>query len=542
MKHLLWSLILLLFVQCAAYAATCTPTTELARQSRTGMKHRSAGSVNVALHATPIEQMLEWPNPAQIDRQANAPIDPREKQVFTIQGDLWRAKIEDNDCDYHLEITMPGEGKDADRVIVEVPQDSAFMTARTAVRQALLTHGEGDLDIKKSIDLRGSIPIEVTGLAFFDAFHYSRANPKRGHGHGTAMVATLWELHPAWHVKVLTGAPPPVTTTTAVAVTTHPAGHEALSSSPEGEVFSFAVNQSFLASLEDGHNIVPSFDVKLGGHSKVHPIASDCEMHVAAELQSQTFGAPSGLVIEPPNLCTIAPDGSEGGETDAWLAVFDDLKGQSCKVSGFPRIFTEHVTGGQGESNPDHVFELHPAVSIACNGNQMSFASFIKIFPGMRKISPKTTNSCLTERRLEVKFDNEGNRYLFHESGGTCGNFAQIGVEGILPGTVRAPKGGHTAIARITTDGDHVAALKLYTIAGSDIDLWLAAAASNPNLAVGANLHGVITYDYFAMIKLLHPRGQEWQKPPDWIPVPFPFAFVAFGEAADAPLTPSEEP
>jgi hypothetical protein len=48
------------------------------------------------------------------------PIDPKENQVFTVEGDLWRVVVEANDCDFHLELSAPGAGIAADRVIVEV--------------------------------------------------------------------------------------------------------------------------------------------------------------------------------------------------------------------------------------------------------------------------------------------------------------------------------------------------------------------------------------------------------------------------------------
>jgi hypothetical protein len=45
----------------------------------------------------------------------------------------------------------------------------------------------------------------------------------------------------------------------------------------------------------------------------------------------------------------------------------------------------------------------------------------------------------------------------------------------------------------------------------------------------------LFTYDYFAIQKVLHPQGQDWQKPPDWTPVRFPLAFVVFGQTDGAP-------
>ena len=42
--------------------------------------------------------------------------------------------------------------------------------------------------------------------------------------------------------------------------------------------------------------------VKIGGHSNVHPVASDCEIHFGAH--SWNFaGKPSGIVLGPMNAC-----------------------------------------------------------------------------------------------------------------------------------------------------------------------------------------------------------------------------------------------
>src|SRR5439155_11475533 len=111
----------------------------------------------------------------------------RESQIFTVEGDLWRIVTEDNDCDFHLELSAPGAGPTADRVIVEVPQD--FTAARTSVLKQLAAH---NLNFPASI-MKQPIRLTVTGFAFYDAFHFSRSDLQRGHEHGTAFVGTLWE-------------------------------------------------------------------------------------------------------------------------------------------------------------------------------------------------------------------------------------------------------------------------------------------------------------------------------------------------------------
>src|SRR5947208_3572202 len=105
--------------------------------------------------------------------------------------------------------------------------------------------------------------------------------------------------------------------------------------------------------------------------------------------------------------------------------------GKECTVTGFPRIFAEHVEGGgSGGSNADHVLEIHPALKISCpGGTNLDFSSAIKIFPGMRKITDESAATCIEKRRLWVR--KNADRYEFAEegakgSGGRCGNFVAL--------------------------------------------------------------------------------------------------------------------
>jgi len=203
---------MLLFL-CTAFTAfaqaspACVPGTPVAIQSRTKLKHRQPPAAPSPA-ATTVAEMLTWSTPANIKsskvRSSNTPIDPRENQALTVEGDLWRVEMEDNDCDFHLELTAPGGGPKDDRVIVEVPQDAEFAAQRQSILKALADAGEPfpEPEMKKSIRIR------VTGFAFYDAFHWMATNPQRGKEHGTKFVGTIWELHPVWDVQFPAPAPP----------------------------------------------------------------------------------------------------------------------------------------------------------------------------------------------------------------------------------------------------------------------------------------------------------------------------------------------
>ncbi len=194
-----------------AWAATthgqdvaCTSTVPLARQHRTNVKHRAPGPAETQVQRARIAQVLVWAAPTNMDtpksRKIDQPFPPRELKLYTTEGDLWRAKIEDNDCDFHLEVTAHGGTKTASRIIVEIPQGDPFLPAREKLIETLAANGY-EISHTKPIDLEEPLRVIVTGFAFYDSAHWSTKNPKKGHGHGTKYVGTLWELHPVWKIE-----------------------------------------------------------------------------------------------------------------------------------------------------------------------------------------------------------------------------------------------------------------------------------------------------------------------------------------------------
>jgi hypothetical protein len=307
-----------------------------------------------------------------------------------------------------------------------------------------------------------------------------------------------------------------------------------------GQEYDFAITRAYLETLENGHTILPTLKLSLGEHSGIHPVAQDCELHLAGTFAT-ALGDPAPFVVEPPNICTETPPGSTVTSTKSrnarWLKLFDGENGKTCDVTGFPRIFTEHVSSGgeSGGSNPNHVFEMHPALKIACQGGEtLSFASFLKAPAGLRHITPQAADQCLSDRTLEVRFAN--NQYEFRQHGGGCGNFAIVELGALNPKWIRKVDGGHTAIARVSADGATRHSLKLYTFEGTDADTFVGGLMGQTTIPEPHILvHGVFTYDYFAMLRLLHPRGQQWQTPTSWTAVPFPLAFLVYGETETVP-------
>src|SRR5438552_11433377 len=165
------------------------PTTPVARQQRTALKHRNPPvlynytRVTVGQIVALNRRLPAGVNTSASVRRSNTPISPDETQVFRVDGDLWRVKMEGNDNEYHLEISRRGGRRNANRIIVEIPPDAAY----TKTRRALLSLLPGNYVFRQetSRDFRTPIPIRLTGYAFYDGAHWAK-NDVQGHNHGTA--------------------------------------------------------------------------------------------------------------------------------------------------------------------------------------------------------------------------------------------------------------------------------------------------------------------------------------------------------------------
>jgi hypothetical protein len=176
----------LLLINTTAYAAprqknvTCSPTVEKEKQHRSEMKHRKIPTEQTKPTFVTVTDMLNWDIPKNPRGEMS---DPRESQVFTVEGYVIHAKLAEDDCDVHMEIASTND-ESAPRVIVEIPNDRGFEEAQ-----------------KLAINSKGK-KVSLTGYPFWDSAHWSKADQRKGHNHGSAQVGTLWELHPAWKVEV----------------------------------------------------------------------------------------------------------------------------------------------------------------------------------------------------------------------------------------------------------------------------------------------------------------------------------------------------
>jgi hypothetical protein len=128
-----------------------------------------------------------------------------ERQTLTLEAFLRQAKIEGNDCEIHLELSETAR-KNALRVIVEIPPDSAFASDYQKILRLVRSRFPRRRKLGPGIafGLLPAVRMKVTGFGFFDGVHKAMAGPNRPNGgHGSAQVKTFWELHPAWNIQCL---------------------------------------------------------------------------------------------------------------------------------------------------------------------------------------------------------------------------------------------------------------------------------------------------------------------------------------------------
>jgi hypothetical protein len=304
----------------------------------------------------------------------------------------------------------------------------------------------------------------------------------------------------------------------------------------------FAIARAWLEALRAQKTFLPTYRVKMEHRSNVKNLAQDCEIHMAARLVGQVFGEPPFVVVEPPNVCKFLPNAKSpttSATGAAWRTLFDTkMRDKECDVTGFPRLYTEHMAeDGSSPSNPAHVFEVHPATQIKCDGAAVTFKANFRSFAGLRHIKPASAHECISTLRLWVKFHSEADHYEFvqHRSG-RCGNMAIVEVTSLPREWIQQTGGGRTAVGRVTANGEDIRTLKLYAIEGTPADEWFARVKDGKEEFDDPRLvHGFLTYDHFSIFRALGETAGSLGQPPTWTEVRFPMAFVILGPTTLVP-------
>jgi len=98
----------------------------------------------------------------------------------------------------------------------------------------------------------------------------------------------------------------------------------------------------------------------------------------------------------------------------------------------------------------------------------------------------------------------------------------------------RLEHGGHAAIVRVRPEGIGPQTLKIYTYPGTpEDDLLDRQRTETEDTHLGTYFHGMMTFDYFAIVRTVRNRDGTWKTVDDWTEVPFPMALVVFGTKED---------
>lgn len=122
----------------------------------------------------------------------------REKQIVSVTGYAWIIKTSDDDCDIHIELSET-EDKTSKRIIAEIPNTEEYCDFHKSIMEDLVSkfhlHKKNEYHFDKKDNGGKPVKMTVTGYLFWDSGHPTNAN------HGSAMVGSVWELHPVFKLE-----------------------------------------------------------------------------------------------------------------------------------------------------------------------------------------------------------------------------------------------------------------------------------------------------------------------------------------------------
>ena len=124
---------------------------------------------------TTIASMRQLPAPPRLPQDVR--ISPTETTVFVINATLIAYKLEAGDSDYHVVIS----DEDGNTMITEIPSPSCV--GATSPFTAAIAHARSQFDAQLHANgsfQTASIPVQVTGVGFFDFLHGQRGVAPNG--------------------------------------------------------------------------------------------------------------------------------------------------------------------------------------------------------------------------------------------------------------------------------------------------------------------------------------------------------------------------
>lgn len=289
----------------------------------------------------------------------------------------------------------------------------------------------------------------------------------------------------------------------------------------------FVISRELLSRLLQAPTLRLALSVDVDTVGPVHDVAHDCEAHVAGRLSDDSLAAPHATVLEPPNLCDAPVPGG-------WRARLQRGFGhRTCEAAGFPRVYMEHWHGSLGATNPQHMLELHPLLSLECGDSAIDFRPFLRALPGMSQIKGENVADCLANIHLRARRVDAG--YEFAQQGQTsrCGNFGVVSLQ-IDSSTIEQLDGGHRVSAIARPCGFGPVQTHIFTFEGTPEDSVLTDIAAGTTPVRGFYLHTMLTYDFVSLLDAVRTPGGNWRNNRvRWGDVETPVALVSFGETAD---------
>lgn len=301
---------------------------------------------------------------------------------------------------------------------------------------------------------------------------------------------------------------------------------------------------------------IRSMNVTVLGPGPVHTPADDCEIHIGAELADQTISDFGNIVLEPPNVCKDNRESSRA----RWRTFYETAANRECVADGFIRVWPEHLSGGSPPSNPDHFMELHPMRSLVC-GQSFSIDTRQQL-AAHRDLGYKTAGQISTLARTfqlfvrrtvhsensslnTVSFDYYACTYV--NGAEQCGwgkpglhNFARLRVE-TINSTTRCSGGASNGErfktilgrARARSASGYLSTraqiTKLYALDGTNFYQSLGDCPTTRTDTSTYDVLGIFTVDPLSVVKVLDRIAAE-NLDGQWIEVPFPVAYIIFGE------------
>lgn len=225
-----------------------------------------------------------------------------------------------------------------------------------------------------------------------------------------------------------------------------------------------------LRNLRDwAARVVVTLDgVRVRGSSNVHGLKADCEIHFGADASSFQ-GEPDGLVLEPMNACVQAFPGKSTQKDSDWTEFAERIKNNTITASGVPRIWPEHLSGGGGDSNPDHAVELHPLTKVVFNNQSFDFAPNVFAPEDYRGgVAEETALAIVQKTTVSVARSGDSVEISFRS--GRIGNFTVLEIIIDRASIASDGDGSFRMNGEVVIDDETIVPVRIVTAKGSPIN------------------------------------------------------------------------